>query len=389
MRVFRWEVRKIVETPALWVFLAACLLINSILIFTSTYDRDYARFVSKTATQLGTRVDAEFLEKLKQAPQSEERERLLQMLGSTLYVDVNGQVKGSFGKIDTADYAEAFIKGLGMSGPIADLFTAKYDALQPVIDRLAAEGADADLYAADLSNELFRQLFDALLHALLTEGILLAFLSVLLSMGSEALHRTSALVLSSRIGRRIALTKAGAGTLCGLGFYFLLNAVSLPFYFLQWDYTGVWNSSISTSLHMSPDYLVPRPFLTWTEMTVGQYFWMQLALGAALVLVFCLIGVLVGLLVRNTYAAFVAVVAAGMLLLLLPGWFSALRWFWAMFAFLLSPFQIWSLQNSWFTDLGSNSLWAWWEVSGVFLSCLVLALLLIAAYKWYHRKDVV
>ena len=39
-------------------------------------------------------MDAEFLEKLKQAPQSEERERLLQMLGSTLYVDVNGQVKG-------------------------------------------------------------------------------------------------------------------------------------------------------------------------------------------------------------------------------------------------------------------------------------------------------
>ncbi|MGI5896751.1 MAG: hypothetical protein ACOX6U_07305 [Oscillospiraceae bacterium] len=389
MRVFRWEVRKIVETPALWVFLAACLLINSILIFTSTYDRGYAQFVSKTATQLGTRVDAEFLEKLKQMPQSEEQERLLQTLESVLYVDADGQVKGSFGEIEAADYAEAFIKELGMSGPIADLFTAKYDALQPVIDRLAAEGADADLYAADLSNELFRQLFDALLHTLLTEGILLAFLSVLLSMGSEALHRTSALVLSSRIGRKIAFTKASAGTLCGLVFYALLNAVSLPFYFLQWDYTGFWNSSISTSFHVSPEYLGARPFLTWTEMTVGQYFWMQLALSAALVLVFCLMGTLTGILVRNTYAAFVVVLAVGMLLLLLPGWFATLHWFWAMFAFLLSPFQIWSLQNSWFTDLGSNSLWAWWEISGVFLSGLVFVLLLIAAYKWYRRKDVV
>lgn len=387
MRVFRWELRKILETPVFWVFLAACFLLNGLLIFTTTYDREYAQFVSRTAVQLGTRVDAEFLEKLKEMPQSEEKERLLQALESTLSVDAEGRVKGRLGTFNTVDYAEAFVKGMGMSGPVADLFYAKYDALQPVIDRLAAEGADADLYAADLSNELFRQLFDVLLHVILTEGILLAVFSMLLSLGGEALQRTTALVFSSKIGRKVSLLKSGAATLCGLVFYAALNAVSLPIYFSQWDYAGFWNANVASSFHTTAD--MSLPFFTWTEMTVGQYFWMQLALGAVLVLVFCLAGAVIGLLVRNTYAAFVVLLAAGMFLLLLPEWFSNLHWFWAMFAFLLSPVQIWNLQSSWFTDLGANSLWAWWETSGAFLSLFVLGLLFVAAYRWYRRKDVV
>ena len=77
MRVFGWELRKLISSPAVWAFLIACILINGLLVFSSSYDSGYVRYVSRAAADFGTRVDDDFVEQLKKLPKTEERERLL------------------------------------------------------------------------------------------------------------------------------------------------------------------------------------------------------------------------------------------------------------------------------------------------------------------------
>ena len=42
-------------------------------------------------------------------------------------------------------------------------------------------------------------------------------------------------------------------------------------YFLLYDYSGIWNASVSSQFNYFSDMLVVRPFLTWGDFTVGQY----------------------------------------------------------------------------------------------------------------------
>lgn len=398
MRIFLWELKKALSTSVIWGFLAVCLLFNVILVISNTYNRNYIQYISGAVAQYGQKVDDEFIEKLKDAPASDERDRLLMSLGvspddEALFSNGSSQpeepAQNPLQGIDTADYAEAYVKKLGLTGFWADLMEAKYDALQPVVDRLAAEEADKDLYAGEVTNDLHRQLFEILFRAVLTEGMLAAFLCMLLVLGAENLHGTDSLVFSTKRGREIVRPKIGVGFLCGIGSYILLAGGTLLVYFLIFDFSGIWNASVSSQFHTLADDVMTRPFFTWGGFTVLEYLWMQLALGALLVAVFCMLGAFAGLLFRNTYAAFVAVLAAGFLLLLLPGWFHSLNWAGGAFAAGLSPFWIWNIQGSWFTDLGGNALWPWWEITGVIISLVLLCGLLFAAGHWHRRKDLV
>lgn len=383
MRVFGWELRKLISSPAVWAFLIACILINGLLVFSSSYDSGYVRYVSRAAADFGTRVDDDFVEQLKKLPKTEERERLLAFAEQMLTAEKNGAFE-----VDTSAYAEDYIRQFGLNGIWATLFSQKYEQLQPAADRTAENGA-ADLYAADMTESVHRGLFETLLHAVLCESIVFAFLVVLMAQGYEPLHRTDSLVFVTRTGRRVAFPKLGAAVLCGLFCYFLLVGTSMFFYSFVWDLSGFWNADISGGLHSSPDYSVARPFFTWAQMTVGGYFWAQFMLGIALILVFCLLAVVLGLFMRNAYAAFAVAVAASLLFLLLPGWFRECGLFGAAFGFSLSPVWAWNTQSLWFTDMGFHSLWPWWETTAVFLSGVLSFVLMWFAYRRYRRKDVI
>ncbi len=379
MRLFGWELRKIFQTPMIIVFLAVCLAFNVILIFTNTYDRDYIQFISGTVSRYGDTADEKFVLAVENQPDSEERDRLL---------SASSSVQKDFLKdIETQKFAEAYVKSAGISGFWADVLIAKYQTLDSVVARLAEEGADQTLYAAEVTNNLHRQLFDILLHAVLTEGIIAAFLSMLLIFGMESFYNTAEIVYSAKTGRKIVFSKIGAGFLCGLGSYVALTAVTLFVYFLVFDFSGIWNSNVSSQFHTVSDQVISKPFLTWESMTVLEYLWMQIALGAFLLLIFSLLGAVLGLLFQNSYLSFAILAALWMLFLLLPDWLQKIGWFGSSFAAALSPFWVWNIQSGWFTDLGAGSPLPWWESVGVAVSIAFSVILLLAAKRKFYRKD--
>ena len=380
MRLAVWEWRKLFRLPALWVFVGLCLALNGLLLSSpSAMDRSFFNDTSADAAALGQRVDEEFLTGLEALPDTENRTILRQYV-----TGLENTLEG----YDTQELTN-FYQSLMAGDSLAQSWMAwKYDLLQERVDHLAQTGAALDLYAGPITHDSHQYLYNTLFRVLLTESVLLGLLCALYLVGYEGLSGTQSLTCSSRTGRGLWRSKTLAALAAALGLYALLALLTLGPYLLLWDYGGIWDSSVSSQFNYFVDMLYSRPFLTWTDFTVGGYFAAMIAAGGGLVAVFTLMGAVAGLLIRHTYGAAIAAAAFCALLLGLSSALANLGMWSAYLLTTFSPVCLWLAINGWFTELGQSGLVPWQETVGLALNLLIWAGLVLLALRRFGRKDV-
>ena len=239
--------------------------------------------------------------------------------------------------------------------------TWKYSLLAERVEHLAWTNAAMDLYAGPSTYGSHQFLFSSLFRAILCESAILAMLGTLYLLGYEGMHRTECLACSSRTGRRLRRLKVLVALPASAALHGLLAVCTLAPYFLLYDYSGIWDASVSSQFNYFSDMLVVRPFLTWGDFTVGQYLAAALALGAVLTTAFSLLASVCGTLVRNPYLAALAlgvVCFGGMGLISVLG---ELGWWAAYLIACFQPVMIWLSCSAWFTELGLSALLPWQE----------------------------
>ena len=375
------EWRKLFRLPALWAFLALCLAFNGLLIASlSPYDRTFFNETSQTAKALGQRVDEDFLANLDAMPATENRDLLLQ--------SVTG-IEDIFETYDTGELAD-FYAGVVEKSPLAVTWmTWKYGLLAERVEHLARTDAALDLYAGPATYGSHQFLFGTLFRAILGESAILAMLGTLYLLGYEGMYRTEGLACASRTGRRLQRMKVLAALPASAAMYGLLAVCSLVPYFVLYDYSGIWEASVSSQFNYFSDMLVVRPFLTWGDFTVAQYLAAALPLGAVLTAVFSLLASVCGTLVRSPYLAALAlgIVCFGGMGLLSA--FGELDWWAAYLIACFQPVMVWLSCNAWFTELGLTAVLPWQESIAVVLNFLLLGAGTLLALRRFDRKDVV
>ena len=375
------EWRKLFRLPALWAFLALCLAFNGLLIASlSPYDRTFFNETSQTAKALGQRVDEDFLANLDAMPATENRDLLLQ--------SVTG-IEDIFETYDTGELAD-FYAGVVEKSPLAVTWmTWKYGLLAERVEHLARTDAALDLYAGPATYGSHQFLFGTLFRAILGESAILAMLGTLYLLGYEGMYRTEGLACASRTGRRLQRMKVLAALPASAAMYGLLAVCSLVPYFVLYDYSGIWEASVSSQFNYFSDMLVVRPFLTWGDFTVAQYLAAALPLGAVLTAVFSLLASVCGTLVRSPYLAALAlgIVCFGGMGLLSA--FGELDWWAAYLIACFQPVMVWLSCNAWFTELGLTAVLPWQESIALVLNFLLLGAGTLLALRRFDRKDVV
>ena len=380
MNLVYCEWRKLFHLPALWAFLGLCLVFNGLLIATqSPYDRAFFNDTSADAELLGQRVDGEFLAGLSAMPETENRELLLQSVAG---------LEDVFETYDTGELAD-FYTGVVKTSPLAmEWMTWKYGLLAERVEHLAQTDAALDLYAGPATYGSHQFLFGALFRAILGESAILAMLGTLYLLGYEGLHQTEGLVCATRTGRRLWGVKLLAALPASTVLYGLLASFTLTPYFLLYDYGGIWSASVSSQFNYFSDMLFVRPFLTWGDFTVGQYLTAALVLGAALTAVFSLLAAVLGIFIRHSYLAALALMALCFGGLEMVSALGELGW-WAVY--LIACFQpviVWLSCSAWFTELGLTAVLPWQETIAVGLNLLLLGGGAILVLRRFSRKDV-
>ena len=264
----------------------------------------------------------------------------------------------------------------------------KYAGVQSHVDHLALEGADSDVMAGIYTPLMYKELFKSFLPALTAEACVMGMLLTIHLLSYETSTKTYLFMSCTRVGRKIDICKIMTALISSLIFYVVLGGTSLLIYFSHWNYSGIWDSSMSSVFNQISDLGILKPFITMGDFTVRSYVLFTMLLGTVLVIVSVLFASVIGLIVKKTYVA-------GILSLLIPasGLFlsvilsSAEMWGGYLISMLL-PINIWVSQPVWFTEGGLSSPCLWFETKGLIGALVAFTLLMACTVKTMHRRDI-
>lgn len=381
MRILKFEIKKLISLPMLWVFLILCLGLNGAIAISGTYGTDtadYLHYISKTVSKTGIRMGEEFDQKLSKMPEEEWKDVL---------VLAAKNAKSSLKSEDAANVGKIVISQCGLSGFLADKMKAKYKKLQGAVENLKKQQADVSVYAANITYDMHQLFFSSLFRAITTESCLFAILCMLYVFGFEEQNHTEQIVYSTYRGRKVQKGKIGAGVLVTILYFAILTGASIFCFFSVYDFSGIWDSSVSSQFNYIQCSGYIKPFWTWIPFTVRSYLIVMLVLAAVLTLVFSLFGAWIGLLCRDTYMGFVIFLAIALGMVALPFVCADLGVWEGYFLAELLPTSLWLCSPQWLTDLGGISLLPWHETIGLVGNVIIFTLFLYFTLQKFQRKE--
>ena len=384
MFLYWLELRKLLTSAALWGFLAACLLLN-LLIIGNARD-EYADDVAAVSDVTGVALGPAFHDRLSRVTADGVRQ--------AIHLDwLRQETDGAadvFDGYETGYIGERYIAAAGMTGYFAEAMRDKYAKLQKVVEEKAKRDESLSLYFAGATYARHQMLFNTLMGWLLVEGALIAALAALLSTGYEQIFRTGGIVYSTRAGRLIMRPKLAASVTAGLAAYALLALLTLAVWFGFNEYGEVWRSNVSSLFNYRVDLIAgKRPFVTWHSFSVLAYLLAVLATGAGLVLCFSLMAFGIGIGLRNSYIAFLLYLAANAAMIAGPvlvpqTWMAGMA---IRYLSMLSPVWLWLKRSVWFTDGDIDILWAHFETAGLCASFAALAVFCLLAEFRFRKRN--
>jgi hypothetical protein len=302
----------------------------------------------------------------------------------------SGTIYNIFEDFRASDIAEVYVGRHGMTGRAEENTRALYDRLQPVIDEKAAHGDSLSLYFGqgtyfgEGTYNMHNLLFGTLLFAIIAQAALIAMFTALLSTGYENTRNTEQLICSAKIGRRIMRIKLAASLITGLVFFAVILGISLAVFFIRYDYSAVWNDSVSSAFNTALGEWF-KPLITWHRLTVAGLLWAVIGAAAGLTIVFSLLGFAIGTFFRNSYiacgVAFALCILQFLIVWLLPvgGTLRALSH--------LTPVMLWLDSPRWFTDGNAVTIWAHFETIGITALLITLTAASVIAMTLFKRRN--
>lgn len=373
------ELRKLWSLPMLPIFLLMSLIFNTALCAASLETCGYLPYIRHITATVGSQMGPDFdraLARTADAP------------GKAMLTKETAGRADSLEALDAASLGELYISRCQISGPAAQRLRDKYDQLAASVQLLAQQDASLSLAAAGLTKPLLHALFYRLGRAVLTESLLLAVMIALYLTGFERLHRTEALVYTSRRGRRIQLDKLGAGGLSVIVCAILLAALSTLAFACLWRLGPIWQASMASQFNYTASFGLRLPFIPWRPLSIAGYLAATWLLSVVVSLAFYLLSFAAGVALADAYQGFLLVLLALALcmgLLIYSG--NAADWELFQFTSWLA-LALWWYQPIWFTDMGLSAVLPWQECWSTLVNVLLGLALTYLSYRYFLRKDV-
>lgn len=270
------------------------------------------------------------------------------------------------------------------TGHYKEFIDKRYERLnERVKEIIQNKEADGISYPGSIFR-LHNKLYVKVLRWVFLEMGLLILFAVLFLMDYERMNRTTGLVYSSTIGRRLQWIKWCVGVWTGIGFGVLLLGIMLMIWFLLIPYQGFWDTSVSSAIMAEPRGMLLYPFITFHKMTIAQYLLATILMGVLLVFI---IGMMVGvvqLITNNSYFSFILIVLFFMAGLCISG-ISTESWLDIVISW--NPADLWYRMGSWFMEGSLVSSFEGAEITNVIVLVVFWLIVGKKAYQYFMKKD--
>jgi len=389
VNLLKFEIVKLLRSPAIPGFLTACLILNVFLVFVSSYRQDI-EFMNDITRITGSVYGAEYMENLKLIPIPDMYDFNGRYWRYNELIQAAENARNVFADLDGGRELRERLPNAPYSDLTIQIQQWKYGLLTPVIEQKATDNDGAYVYFGSRSAWIHDTVFGALGKILAMQASVFFILIMLWTMGFENMVGTGLVTWSAKTGRKLAFYKAAAALALGTGFFIIIYVVTYGLTFIVNDFSLVWGQNVSAQYNMVfAPFFGQLPFITWSSKTIGEYFFASVGVALLNGIVTALFAIPFGLLIKNVYAAFCSI--AGFTFLQFLFYFAGqqmetLPFVWNL-SLIMPLTQI--LENTlWFTDGGMSMLLPRFETFYPLICMILICPVIIMAGRKFKRKEI-
>lgn len=338
------EMKKALLSPMIMILLLLMLALNIFSIISNSYHKDELKIVNdivatygptfddkvlktmefdiqKQVEQLGAINTSTFLEKMtyeqyEQASESEQKQ-IDEISLKYTYLQVAKGLEERYEAIDLSGEKAAFFKLYSMPNWLEGKMESQFDGWQNRYNEIVATNEYKQWFF--LSNyRMHSELFRSHMKTLAVEGVLLVILLTAFITNYEFEQRTQLVIYPTKKGRKLLLNKGLASLLASFIVLAVLFGGTLATYFTVYDYSAVWQASISSGFNW--EYRLP--YITWWDLSVEQYFVLALGILIAILIIVVMLTFTIAVFVKNSYYTWIIGVLLLMAIFIVPAYFS-------------------------------------------------------------------
>ena len=172
-----------------------------------------------------------------------------------------------YATLDIKALGEAEIVTYGLSGKAADILRREHKELDNRFEQLKQNEEHKEWFFLGKPYEMHSFLFRTMFKTFMFEALLLIVLATALLTTYEFENKTHLLTYSTKRGRSLMKDKLCASLITGTAITTFLLLITLGTYFIVFDYTHLWGSSISSAFNWE----YKMPYIPWWELSFVKF----------------------------------------------------------------------------------------------------------------------
>ncbi|BAQ10147.1 carbamoylphosphate synthase large subunit [Bacillus sp. OxB-1] len=351
MRIFLNECRKAATSPILIALLVLFCAYNIFLIVSSSNHKEELNIVNDIVDTYGLQITAASLQQFEKNVQTDltELEKMTgQKFGTVhdflsglrfedrdryseadwqfidrlqikeMYLGMAESIDESYATIDIEALGEGEVKKYALSGTAANILRKEYKKFAERFEEMVGNEEHKQWFFAGKVYFMHSFLFKTVFLHIIIESLLLVILATALIMNYEFESRTHLVSYATRRGRKLVKDKLAASLMIAAILTAIVLVVTLVTYFIIFDYSHVWKTSISSAFNWEYNF----PNIAWWDLSVRQYLVGVIGLVMIGMLLFSGLTSALSIVLKNSYVAFSLMALFFVIAWLMPGFMS-------------------------------------------------------------------
>lgn len=415
MRIVWYECKKALTSPILIGLLLLFIAFNIFVIMNNSYFKDELKVANELIEKYGREITDQslqhfekdlqvdlaqlkeitgqqfstvydFVEQLpyeKRELYSEQDWHFIEQLQlKEMYFGMANDIDESYAGIDLKQVAAGTTAQYGLSGNAEKILLREYDKFSQRFEEMTQNEEHKEWFFAGKVYFMHSLLFKTVFSQIVIEALMLIILSTALITNYEFENRTHLVTYGTTRGRRLMKDKLGASLLTAAVLTTCLLAITLSSYFIVFDYTTVWGSSINSAFNWERNF----PNVAWWNLSVGQFLVGVIAIVYMSMLLFSGLTFALTAVVKNSYVAAIGMGIFFVLAFLIPGFMPTS----SNLLFITSYNLSMLVMNISASFMGSSGLILFKNFEWMTIVCWTMITIIFSIFslKWFNKQDI-
>lgn len=278
--------------------------------------------------------------------------------------------------------AKATIDQYQLSGDAAKTLQKEFDKFEQRLDEIIETGEHKTWFFAGKPYMMHSFLFKTILKHLAIEALIIVVLATAFVTNYEFENRTHLLVYATKRGRNAIKDKLIASFVTAATVAAFLFAITLTTYFLVFDYSYLWTSSISSALNWE----FRMPYMAWWDLSFLSYLLLSILLIYACLLLVSTLTFVISIFLKNSYFTVILFAAFFIICFMLTGFMPN-----SSVITLISEFNLLTLilnTHLFFMGNGELIMFKYYEIMTVTAWTIIAVTLYFISWQSFKKQEI-